>query len=220
MGGASTSTEVQHRHDSPPNFRTLHRSLQQRVGAVGYHHVLHRRLTWEDFTNDVDNRFTSGRTEPLNRSVRFTKPIYSSFVNLLDISLSDTSFSSHNSNHSDNSPAPLQGVLDLLGINQIDCNNIEVENNDTIVTQVPALAEEDNISEHSLASATMVDIDDIIEDNIRNEQLLIDFGCPRLIDNPRDVWWVSDIPPSPNQLRSETTSEESLTSTERRRRQE
>ena len=168
----------------------------------------------------MDNIFVSGRTDPLDRSVRFIKPIYSSYVNLLDITLSDTP-SSHHSAQSENSPAPLQEVLDILGINQIDCNNIEVENEDLIIYQTPPV-EEDNVSEHSFASATTIDIDDIIEDNIRNDdQLLIDFGHPRLIDNPRDVWCtcVSDLPPSPNQTRS-TSSEESLTSTERRRRQE
>lgn len=48
--GASTSSGVEHCQDPPPIFRTLQCSLQQLVGVAGYHHILHPRLTWEDFT--------------------------------------------------------------------------------------------------------------------------------------------------------------------------
>ena len=100
--GVSTSAGVQgHQDPHHPNFQLIHGSLRQRIGAAGYHHVLHPGLTWEDFicctAVAVDNRFSSGRTNPLDRSVRFVKPIYSSFVNLLDFTISNTSSSSHHS---------------------------------------------------------------------------------------------------------------------------
>ena len=98
-------------------------------------------------------------------------------------------------------------------------DDIEIENGDLIVCQTPLILEEDNLSEHSSTSNTTIDIDDIIENNYRdNEQLLIDLGHPRLIDNPKNVGCVSDLPPS-NRINT-TSSEESLTSAERRRRQE
>ena len=81
-----------------------------------------------------------------------------------------------------------------MGIDNINWDNIEIENQDLIVYQPPPLEEEEAPSEHD----TSIDIDDIIEDLYdRDDQLLIDLGRPRLIDNPRDVSWVSDLPPLP-----------------------
>ena len=216
VDGPSTSSGVQgHLDPLHPNFHLLHRSLRQRIGAAGYHHVLNPHLTWEDFSRDIDNRYSASRSDPTGRSVRFVKPIYSSYVNLLDITLSDTTSSSHRSAHSEHSQAPLQGILANLGIDNINWENIEIDNQDLIVYQPPPIEEEEDFSEEE-----SINIDDIIEDPYNQEdQLLIDLGHPRLIDNPRDVWWVSDPPPSPNQTNS-TSTKDSLTSSERRRRQQ
>ena len=199
---ASTSAGVPARHD-PPRLTALHRSLHQRIVATGYHHVLHPNLTWEDFAAETENRFTAGRTDPLSRSVRFIKPIYSSYVNLINISLSHTSSESVHSDQSGHTAALLQGILNNQGIDNIDWNEIEVqENNIVLVNNVGNNA----LSEHSDASADTIDIDDISDQEIPDhDQLLIDIDHPRLIDNPRDIWWVSDLPPSPNRTRSESS---------------
>ena len=213
---ASTSAGVPARHD-PSRLTSLHRSLHQRIGTAGNHHVLNPNLSWEDFAAETENGFTTGRTDPLSRSVRFIKPIYSSYVNLINISLSDTSSESVHSDQSGHTAAPLQGILNNLGIDNIDWDEIEVqENNIVLVNNI----ENNAPSEHNDASADTIDMDDISDQEVPDhDQLLIDIDHPRLIDNPRDAWWVSDLPPSPNRTRSES-SESRTSSKERRRRRE
>lgn len=159
---ASTSAGVPARHDPPIIILTsLHRSLRQRIGAAGYHHVLNPNLTWEDFAAETENRFTAGRTDPLSRLVRFIKPIYSSYVNLMDISLSDTSCESIHSDQSGHTPAPLQGILNNLGIDNFNWNAIE-EDNIVLTNQ----QDKEVPSEHSDALADAIDINDISDHEI------------------------------------------------------
>ena len=61
--------------------------------------------------------------------------------------------------------APLQSILGKLRIKHINWDNIVIDNEDLIVTPVPQ-QEYDNKSVHSFASATTVDIDEIIERDI------------------------------------------------------
>ena len=92
--GPSTSSWV-HGHLDPlhPNFKLLHRSLRKRIGAAGYHYVLHPRLTWDYFTSDVDNRYClsyrpSGQNDtqslvPTQRTERWD--LLSQFIVLMSI---------------------------------------------------------------------------------------------------------------------------------------
>ena len=74
-------------------------------------------------------------------------------------------------------------------------NEIEVEENNIGLIGNEE-TEEETDSEHSFASADTVNIDDISHADVSHHgQLHIDIDHPRLIDNPRDTWWVSDLPP-------------------------
>ena len=108
------------RPDYPP------RSPQQRIGSAGYHHVLHPRITLHYFLFETENSFTQGRRDPSDKRLHFVKPIYSSYVDLLNLSGSDSSNSSI-SDPSENNPALLQGILREVNIEQVDCDNIQIE---------------------------------------------------------------------------------------------
>ena len=94
----------------PPTFRTLHRSLQARVGAAGLHHVLNPNTSWDTLIVESRGRPVS-REDRARNMLCYVKPTYSSYVNLLDISLSNTSSSAPSTTHSGHDEDPLQDQI-------------------------------------------------------------------------------------------------------------
>ena len=112
----------------------------------------------------------AGRTDPLSRSVFFVKPIYSSYINLLNISLSDISSESINCDISAHTELPFRGILDNLGIANINQQDIKINNEEIILTENLELK-----SVHSFASTDTVIINQRVEEEIPwDDQLLID----------------------------------------------
>ena len=67
----------------------LHRSRQQRVGAAGMRHVLNPNVSWETLIDESRGNPVS-RVDKAGFILCTVKPTYSSYVDLLNITLSDT----------------------------------------------------------------------------------------------------------------------------------
>lgn len=141
----------------------------------------------------------------------FVKPTYCSYVYLLNIYLSYASPSAPSTTHSEHNEDPLQELLSELNIEHVDWNVIEVvpadidPNDDELHViaapiDTPAAPEPIVINIPGQAPIHILQQEEI---NVPwDDQVLIDIDFLRLTDNPQDMWWVSDLPPSPYSSRN------------------
>ena len=219
-------------HLRAPTYANLHRSLHQQVGAAGMRHDLNPNVSWETLIDESRGNPVS-REDKARGIVCTVKPTYSFYVDLLNITLSDTdSEVSRHSHHSQHDEDPLQSLMDTLNVNAINWDNIEITQNDlnifvpdvivpifdvninvpnlnnNIITPgirspIPSLPSIPDAK--SPLSSRGSSIDTLILDN--DDQITIDIeGRQRLIDNPREVWWVSE-PPHHSESEDESSQE-------------
>lgn len=202
---------------SPPRYANLHRSLQQRVGAAGLRHVLNTNTSWDTLFNEATGNYLS-REDKARGMVCRVKPTYSSYVDLLNLTLSDTdSELSTHSVHSQHDEDPLRALLLELNVETVNWDAVEILENDlnlyvpinndnsNHVSPIPSLP--DVPVPISPLSSRGSSIDTLILRN--DDQILIDINNhQRLIDNPREMWWVSDPPHSSNDSSKESSNEE------------
>ena len=110
----------------PAIFRTLLYSLQQRVCAANYCHILNPNASWDTLVEETEGRCIS-REDRARGAACFIKPNYSSYVDLLILTLSNSTPSSrHSSTHSGQDEDPLDELIQELGIERIQWDEIEL----------------------------------------------------------------------------------------------
>ena len=198
-----------------PTFRTLHRSVQNLVGAAGYRHVLNPNVTWDTLVAETEGRQIS-REDKARGFVCFVKPTYSSYVDLLDLSLSNSTPSAtslQDSTHSSQDADPLAELINELDLEHVQWEEVQIDPivNDNLVFLTPETYPTPRTPEDVIIQIPeQPDIAVPQHHEIQvphDDQILINAGIPRLIDNPHYIWWVSDPPNDSDQSIQSTHSD-------------
>lgn len=142
----------------------------------------------------------------------FVKPIYSSYVDLLNLSLSNSTPSAgplQDSTHSGYDADPLAELINELDIEHVQWVQID-SIDDNLLFLTPQIeyptphTPEDIIIQIPGEPPLLVPQQHEIRVP-QDDQILIDAGIPRLMDNPQDVWRVFDPPNSESSQSTRST---------------
>ena len=121
---------------------------------------LNPNVSWDTLVEETRGRPIS-REDRARNMVCYVKPTYSSYFDLLNLSLSNTSSSAASTTHSGQDEDPLQDLLQELDIQHVDWNALEV------------IPDEQNVSALQLTINTLPDTPEDIIINIPGQDPIL-----------------------------------------------